>query len=396
MVGVNLDQLLALNKSAANDSQQGAGSVASGSLQSQIKDIDLQLSKVTLMGRRLNTGKVKINRAPGFWRGNFETDVTSGTALIADNSQRPIVLKLDKLILKSAAEQAGNKSQTNSATRSSINSRAWPKIKLSIDKLLLDRLNIGRWSAVLAPSKRGYTVKSIQGGIANTKISAQMRWDELQKNITTHLSLQADGGDFGAVLKQLGFDRVLETKTGNLQTQLSWPGYPWDIAQKNLSGAMSFKLKQGRIIEAGTSANFLRIFGILNLNTVIKRLKLDFSDLLESGVAFDTVTANYNLQNGLATSINPLKLEGSSASVEMSGTINFSDQTLQQKMLVAIPLTSNAPIAALLLATPQVAGIAFIIDKLLGKKLAKLTALRYQVSGSWLEPNIRPINGAKK
>jgi len=398
LVGVNLDKLLALSKNNADESLPGKTLVTSPAtvpLKSQLKDIDLQLSNVTLMGRALNTGRVNIKRAPGFWRVNFNTDVASGTALIADNSRQPIVLKLDKLVLKSASEQAGKSSPISNSPRASINTRAWPNVKLSIDKFLLNNLDIGRWSAVLGPSKRGYTIKSLQGGIANTKISAEMRWDELQKNITTHLSLQADGGDFGAVLKQLGFDRVLETKTGNLQTQLSWPGYPWDIEQKNLSGTMSFKLSQGRIIEAGTSANFLRIFGILNLNTVIKRLKLDFSDLLESGVAFDTVTANYHLQNGLATSREPLKLKGSSANVEMSGTINFTDQTLQQKMLVAIPLTSNAPIAALLLATPQVAGIAFIIDKLLGKKLAKLTALRYQVSGSWLEPNIRPTNGKK-
>ena len=399
LVGVNLDQVLASTSSNTKVLVQGQKLDAlpdTAPLQSQLKDIDLELSNVTLMGRTVPSGRVKINRAPGFWRVNFDTAIASGNALIADDSKQSIVLKLDKLILKSAADKGDKGSKITGINQVSINSKAWPSVKLSIDKLVLNTLDIGRWSAMLAPTQRGYSINAIQGGIAKTKISGKINWLESAKNITTELSLQASGGDFGAVLKQLGFDRVLENKTGNLQTQLSWPGYPWDIAQRSLSGTMSFQLKQGRIIEAGTSANFLRIFGILNLNTVIKRLKLDFSDLLESGVAFDTVTANYKLQNGLASSIEPLKLQGSSASVEMSGSINFTDQTLQQKMLVAIPLTSNAPIAALLLATPQVAGIAFIIDKLLGKKLAKLTALRYQVSGSWLDPNISPINGAKK
>jgi len=156
-------------------------------------------------------------------------------------------------------------------------------------------------------------------------------------------------------------------------------------------------MANGRIVEAGTSANFLRIFGILNLNTVIKRLKLDFSDLLESGIAFDRVAASYFLQDGVATSQEPLKLEGSSTSVEMSGTIDLTNESLQQKMFVSIPLTSNAPLAALLLATPQVAGIAFVVDKLLGKQLAKLTALRYNISGPWDNPKISPvIAGTKK
>ena len=128
LVGVNLDQLLALIKGNSNGSQQGGPDVATtASLKSQIKDIDLQLSNVTLMGRVLNTGKVKIKRAPGFWRVNFNTDVISGTALIADNSQQPIVLKLDKLILKSAATQPGKNSKTSPATHVSINTRAWPR-----------------------------------------------------------------------------------------------------------------------------------------------------------------------------------------------------------------------------------------------------------------------------
>lgn len=163
------------------------------------------------------------------------------------------------------------------------------------------------------------------------------------------------------------------------------------MQQKNLNGRVEFTINKGRIIEAGTSANFLRIFGILNLNTVIKRLKLDFSDLLESGISFDKVTAKYYLQDGIATSQEPLKLVGSSATVEMEGTINFAEQSLEQRMVVAIPLTSNAPLAALLLASPQIAGIAFVVDKLLGKQLAKLTALRYQISGPWSNPKISPV-----
>jgi len=393
---IDLDTLLPYLSIGGNE---GATIVAeSNATASQFKRLDLSLNNVKIFGRELSRAQVNLRHNQGRFQGRFNTALATGNIVIPKDKNQSIQLVLKSLnVPHKRLGEAQQHSENKWLVSRNLQPFKWPKVSVLIERLIYKNQDIGQWSSQLSPTKTGFKASHIKGSIAGTNITGEVAFSERRQAVKSFMKLTAKGGDFGELLTQLGFGKVLESESGELQANLSWQGYPWGISQANLNGRLDFSMANGRIIEAGTSANFLRIFGILNLNTVIKRLKLDFSDLLESGIAFDKVTAKYYLEDGIATTEEPLKLEGSSASVEMAGTINLANESLEQKMLVAIPLTSNAPLAALLLATPQVAGIAFVVDQLLGKQLAKLTALRYGVSGPWSNPKVSPIvAGAKK
>ncbi|MFC6669498.1 AsmA-like C-terminal region-containing protein [Marinobacterium aestuariivivens] len=78
----------------------------------------------------------------------------------------------------------------------------------------------------------------------------------------------------------------------------------------------------------------------------------------------------------------------------MTGQLDVVAETVNQEMEVTLPLTSNIPLAAILLGAPQVAGAVFLIDKLIGDKLEKVTTIRYQLSGDWDEPEVSIIRAA--
>ncbi|NQZ33194.1 MAG: hypothetical protein HRU06_18140 [Oceanospirillaceae bacterium] len=398
--GVQLDAMMPYLALADGSGNNKAVEKNVASQNFTLKSVNLALNNARFNQQQIKFASINMQKANNHWRGSFNTALGKGEFLIPDQKHQPVKLTFNTLLYTpSAADKKATIVIKESATgqrNGEMQPENWPKVDLTIEQLVLKDRNIGRWSAQLAPTKQGYKASNILAVIGETKVTGALSFAHEQSTVRSFLELNVKGGNFGDLLAQLGYSKVLENKSGLINTNLSWRGYPWQIAQKNLNGRLNFSMKKGRIIEAGNSANFLRIFGILNLNTVIKRLQLDFSDLLQSGITFDTVTAKYYLQDGIASSEEPLKLEGSSASVEMSGTINLAEQSLEQNMQVAIPLTSNAPLAALLLATPQIAGIAFVVDKLLGKQLSKLTALRYQVSGSWLDPKISPVKAKSK
>ena len=389
LAGIDLDRLVSEYSSLSKSTEKTSDKSEQGSAIAAINNVDLKLRKVRLLGQDLPAGWINLQTSSKNWFAQFDVGMATGQVNYSPKKGALTELRLNKLVLKTKDSDKNSASKATSFSNNDM--KNWPSVALNIDKLLLNDLDIGRWSARLAPTKAGYGVSSIKGKIAQTDVSGEMVWVNKTDAVKSIVDVVAKGGDFGAVLKQFGQSRVLENKSGALKAHLSWPGNPWSFEQGKLDGSFELDIKNGRIIEAGTSASFLRIFGILNLNTVIKRLKLDFSDLLKSGVAFDKVTAKYRLEKGLATSEAPLKLEGDAASIEMKGSINLNNGALANRMQVAIPLTSNAPIAALFLATPQVAGIAFVIDKILGKRLAKLTALSYDITGTLLDPVIKPV-----
>jgi uncharacterized protein YhdP len=67
-------------------------------------------------------------------------------------------------------------------------------------------------------------------------------------------------------------------------------------------------------------------------------------------------------------------------------------------MLVELPFAQNVPLAALVLGAPQIGGIVWLADKLLGEPLSALTTSRYDISGTWGKPvvKLQSAVGAKK
>jgi uncharacterized protein YhdP len=179
----------------------------------------------------------------------------------------------------------------------------------------------------------------------------------------------------------------------NEQTQvdldLDWPGRPDAFALKQLSGQVSVRLDDGVIMEQSGSAQLFRIFNLLNTDTLWRRLRLDFSDLYERGIAFDAISGKAVIVNGLVTLDPELQLVGPSGAFKMSGSTNMADESLDMRLVLVLPVTQNLPLAAILMgASAPIGGALFVLDKILGDPLSKLTSATYSVTGSWSEPKV--------
>ncbi len=320
------------------------------------------------------------------------SEQVTGQIQIPQQSSDPYQVSLKHLYLETGDDDVEKELSTDILETSS-----WPSVDLDVAALFLDQKPLGNWAMKIHPeANNGLAVKSIVAEMDGFRFEGTSGWEIRNQRAVSFLDSQLSGGDFGNLLEKIGYQGVLESTSTKLENKFAWLGYPWEFKSKHLDGLFKMNISKGRIVEAGNSSNILRIFGILNLNTIIRRLQLNFSDLLEKGVAFDTLQANYLLSNGVAVAQTPLILEGPSANINMTGTINIPDKSLDSKMDVVLPLTSNLPIAAVLLGAPQVAGAVFIIDKLIGDKLERVTTLKYSLKGPWEEPVVNVFKGETK
>ena len=174
-----------------------------------------------------------------------------------------------------------------------------------------------------------------------------------------------------------------------IELDLDWPGRPDGFALERLNGTVSLQLDDGVILEQNNTAQLFRIFNLLNTDTLWRRLQFDFSDLYEAGVAFDAISGSASITDGLLTWDPELQVVGPSGAFELSGTTNMAEESLNMKLVVVLPLTQNLPLAALLLgAGAPIGGALFVLDKILGDPLSKLTSATYSVTGSWSEPEV--------
>ena len=136
---------------------------------------------------------------------------------------------------------------------------------------------------------------------------------------------------------------------------------------------------------------FLRLLGIFNVDALAKRLTFDFSDLYEPGMPFDRFSGNLAIAKGQLNTVEPVRVVSPTAEISLQGTANLVDETLNERLTATLPISSTLPVAGLLLATPQIAGLLYITDKLIGDQLSKVTSIQYQIEGPFSDPKVTPV-----
>lgn len=307
-------------------------------------------------------------------------------------AQRPMILNLEHLQLDALlpAEPGQNKQENITAEATGVVNRfsgELPAVRVNIGDLWLHQKPLGEWRFVLQSEPGRLRIRDLEAYPEPLTIRGEADWVQGDES-NTAVTLKMAGDDLGRLLKSWGHGRIMETRKADALLQLQWPGAPWQFDLARLNGEFQFSTAETRLIETADSTNFLRVFGILNFNSIARRLRLDFSDLLKKGVSFDSISGHYRIENGVATTLEPLRMEGPSANMILTGRVDLAAEQLDNTVEVTLPITSNAPLAAILLGAPQVAGAVFVIDKLIGDKLERFSTLKYRLTGHWDDPDL--------
>ncbi|SHK35323.1 Uncharacterized conserved protein YhdP, contains DUF3971 and AsmA2 domains [Marinobacter antarcticus] len=266
---------------------------------------------------------------------------------------------------------------------------SWPDVDIAISELRLDDDSLGRWSFHLRPEPYQLNITGIEGRLKSLTLLGDMTWSVINNIETSQFSGTVSGGALADLGELFNTDIPLSNKKTGVELELDWPGRPDEFDLAKLSGVVSLRLDDGVILERNNSAQIFRIFNLLNADTLWRRLKLDFSDLYERGVAFDAISGKASLNEGLLTMDPELQVAGPSGAFKLSGTTDLASGALDMRLVVVLPLTQNLPLAALLMgAGAPIGGALFVLDKLLGDPLSKLTSATYDVTGTWDEPKV--------
>ncbi|MGO1461324.1 MAG: YhdP family phospholipid transporter [Marinobacter sp.] len=266
---------------------------------------------------------------------------------------------------------------------------SWPNVDVAISELQLNGDSLGRWFFHLRPEHQKLNVNGIEGRLKSLVLQGNMTWGLVDNREVSQFSGTVTGGALADLGELFDSEIPLTNKQTDIEFELDWPGRPDEFELGSLSGETGFRLDDGVVLERNNSAQLFRVFNLLNSDTLWRRLKLDFSDLYERGVAFDAISGKARLMDGLLTMDPELQVVGPSGAFKLSGSTNLADEILDMRLVVVLPLTQNLPLAALLMgASAPIGGALFVLDKVLGDPLSKLTSATYNVTGTWDNPSV--------
>ena len=345
------------------------------------------------LGRTFNRVQASADKQGPQWRIQIKADEAQGQIdyrPAQDNQTSRVVARLANLVIPPAAVQDVEATLSDSP-------KDLPTMDIVIDNLELRGLKLGRaevdgFSRAIAGGGREWVLNKFNLSLPEASFQAKGQWGGASRLLAkrTQLDFTLQLQNSGELLERLGYKGAIRNGKGRMAGQVGWTGSPFSPDYASMSGQFNVNLDKGQFLKA--EPGVARLFGVLNLQALPRRLTLDFSDVFSEGFSFDFVRGDVQIQQGIA-STNNLQMKGVTAAVMLEGKADIEHETQDLKVVVVPDLNTGTATLLYTIINPVVGLTSFLTQYFLKTPLAKSTTQEFRVLGSWKDPKVSKIDG---
>jgi len=361
--------------------------------------ISLRVNDLTFAERSFDNAVISANRIRGGWQLNLNMNEMSGRATWEDPSSERGAGKITARLTQLKIEER-DRSDMSDLLAGKKSSTELPGLDVVADNFELRGLKLGRLElaatngSLNAGPGREWRISKLTLTNPGATLRASGRWLASRNESQSFLNYEMDITDAGQLLDRLGFERTLRGGKGKMEGDLSWRGDPSQFDFPTLSGNLSLKLGSGQFLKADPGV--AKLLGVMSLQSLPRRLTLDFRDIFSEGFAFDGIASTATISRGTLKT-DSFKMRGPNAVVLMDGTVDLANET-QNLTVVVIPELNAAGASVVYgLAVNPVVGLgAFLAQFFLKNPVAAVLTQDYQVTGPWKDPVIKKLPPRRK
>lgn len=301
-------------------------------------------------------------------------------------------VQLSRLYLNGATATTPS---TGTPSEAAWNLAQLPGLTLRVDDLRYDTNRLGRLFFDMKPVPgaeprmdvnsidwRPSATVSVVGNGQITGAGAQQQ---------TRVELTALGKNVGSTWRAMaGASPIQQGDIEAAEFRFDWPGSPAAFSLGRLSGKGNFRLVNGQLNDVNPGVG--RLAGLLSIGALARRLRLDFSDVVDQGLSFDTLSANWMLNRG-EFQADPLTLQNASIKAVAHGRSALIGNTLDYTVKVYADVGMLLPIIGTVAGGPLVGGALLAIQQAI-KSADKHPdpAFIYRITGTIDHPDIKTVN----
>lgn len=221
-------------------------------------------------------------------------------------------------------------------------------------------------------------------------LTATATWMADDAGEVSSITGMVDSENVGQSLRSWGLKTDIRDAKGEISFDLTWPGAPTKINMAGLEGEMDISLRNGRFVEV--NPGFGRILGLLSVQSLQRRLRLDFTDVFKEGFSFDTFDSSVRIAGGNAYTEEAF-MKAPAANVTISGRAGLVDRDLDFDMYVHAVMDSTVPAAAVAIANPIAGAAVWLADKMFNP-FENVGRYYYHITGTWDDPQFQDMKKA--
>lgn len=355
--------------------------------------LNADVDALEVFGRPFGRLHADVRKAQDSWIGQLDGDALAGQLTVTRtppaagqratrSSPVAIALDLERLRLPPTG---------TAEARSPVDPRDLPALTLRSKSFRADTRDFGAVDLAARPEAGGWRIErlTLSRPEANAMIAGTWSVDRFGQQ-SSRFNLDLNSSDFGLTMEAMGYPGEASGGKLTLDSQWSWPGAPTALGAANLSGEMSFKLSQGRMLRVEPGAG--RLMGLFDIVSIPRYLTFDFSSLFGKGMVYNTIQSSMEVENGNAYTRN-FTMDAAGANIDLSGRIGLATQDLDLEMGVTPKLMEELAITGGLIGGPAVGAAVALLHTLVKKPLERNTRIAYTVRGSWQKPTVTRIGG---
>ncbi len=346
---------------------------------------ELNVGKLRIINNDFDNVIIKLSNPLEGLKISFDGSEIKGHAQLikaGNNENDKLLVELESLSLH--GRQTGVES-----SRTEINKI--PELDVKIENFKYKDNQLGRLELNTNNVQHGIKISKLNFSKPGFNITANGEWmriDDIDRS-EFYASLSSDSIE--TMLGTFNYDASnIQDGETTIEMNMNWMDTPMNFSMDEFNSELDMKIGKGQFLDIDPSAG--RLFGLLSIQTLPRRLALDFTDLFNKGFSFDSISGDFSIEQGHAYT-NDLELIGPAANIAVSGRAGLIAQDYDQIATITPKVSNSLPVASALFG-PIGIGVGAVIYltgelfKSIPDKIDNILRYQYSIKGSWKNPDI--------
>ena len=344
--------------------------------------VSIRTPVLRLFGRDYTEVDTVLQPRDDGWRIALNMQQAAGELIWRGAGEGSLAGRLQRMVIRPAAEAGGG---PNAALLKTL-----PALNLAVDDFRIGDMALGQLDLRARNEQGAWHLETLHLRNPDGALNGTAVWrNDGAGRHQTRLDFGLTASDVGKLLNRLGYVDAIRRGTATLAGSMQWNGPLTAIDYPSLTGEMTVRADDGQFnkLEPGVG----RLLGLLSLQSLSRRLTLDFRDIFSEGLAFDSIEGKTTVSAGIMRTAGPLHINSPAAQIQIEGEADLKRETQNLQVLVRPQVGSVAAIGAATLVNPIVGAAALVASTILQNPLGRLFSYRYHVTGSWSDPRVEKV-----
>ncbi|KKO44949.1 hypothetical protein WG68_12435 [Arsukibacterium ikkense] len=351
-----------------------------------------QIAKLELVaGSALNNTVFELEPAADSWQLRLHgTEIASRWVFSRQWQQQGLTADIDYLHLPYHTPPATEPPAALTALLPELQSGllSMPPLTLTCNDCSIGNYRFGKVELQAKGQGDHWQLSQLRSRYKRNELDVQGDWQPDQQLGITRLQGRFKSPNLGALLHEFQLTAGISGSRADINFSLDWPAAPTQFDLALLNGQVDFSLGEGAFTEVSDQG--ARLFSIFSLDSLVRKLRLDFRDVFSKGFFYNRMSGALAIQRGVVQTSNT-SIDGVPGNLAIQGYADLVSQQLDYQMSFSPKVTSSLPVIIAWMVNPVTGLAALALDEVF-QSAEVISRINFTVTGSFEQPLVTEVN----